>query len=313
MTRRFQPRIRILLSTYNGMRFLEAQLLSLLDQDYPRLEIRIRDDGSTDGTAERLDGFRLAHPRTDIAIARGPNLGVVGSYLSLLAQPALPDTWFAFCDQDDVWLPEKLERAVAALARSGDPERALYCSAVRYVDADLRPIGESAPPRYLDLANAVVENRVVGCTALLGPALRRRMLEARADDMLMHDWWAYLVASAFGQVMFDPCPTVLYRQHGTNVSGWERTEIARLTGRARELAARRSLGNPGLRSLRQARAFLDTYRAELSPEQCRLVAELAEIRDRPWRRLGYALAPRVHRSRRIDDAVLRLLIALGRY
>jgi glycosyltransferase involved in cell wall biosynthesis len=309
------PPVRVLLSTYNGERYLQAQLDSLVAQDYPNMSIVIRDDGSTDRTLGLLEAFAAQQPNTHLYI--GDNLGAAGSFLHLLACPAPPGAFFAFCDQDDVWLPGKVGRAVDVLCRQSRPDLTLYFSRLEYVDSVLNRIGTSPPPRHLDFANAVVENHMAGCTQVFGFGVRKRMLEADPGEVAMHDWWAYLVATAFGSVVFDPTPSILYRQHDANVSQWERSSFTRARRRAEEFLRRWQSSRPGFRSLNQAAAFHDTYGAALPEEKAALIRRLIALRPSNGgtfvRRLHYALSCEVHRNRRLDDLVMRSLIVLGQH
>lgn len=209
-------RVVVLMSTYQGTRYVVEQLRSILAQLPPGGHIIVRDDGSTDGTADTIDA--LGDPR--IMVSRGPNIGFARSFLTLLAQAPDDVDMVMLADQDDVWLPHKIQRAWDHLAPlAGTP--ALYCSRLQLVDAQLKPIGltplRQRPPSF---DNALAENIVTGCTAAMTPSAVA--LVRQCGDMSMihfHDWWCYLVVAALGRVVYDPEPTVLYRQHGGNVIG----------------------------------------------------------------------------------------------
>lgn len=226
----------ILLAVWNGARFLPAQLASLQDQrDVPPPLLFWRDDGSTDGSPDIVQawasGSKLEVRRlTEPAGRLGPTQG----FMALLA--AAPDDadYYAFCDQDDVWLPDKCARAAAALRAIPASRPAIYCARQRVVGRDLQPIGLSAlPSRPPGFANALVQNIVTGCTAALNPAARRLLMAAPSPPAgQIHDWWAYLVVTAAGgEVIVDPEPALLYRQHGANSIGaepglWRRVQRA---------------------------------------------------------------------------------------
>ncbi len=216
-------RVVVLMSTYQGARYVVEQLRSILDQLPPGGRIVVRDDGSTDGTPNTI----LALNDGRITLTRGPNIGFARSFLTLLAEAPEDTDMVMLADQDDVWLPHKIQRAWDHLAPlAGAP--ALYCSRLQLVDAQLRPIGltplRKRPPSF---QNALAENIVTGCTAAMNPAAVK--LVCQCGDVALihfHDWWCYLVVAAFGTVVYDPKPSVLYRQHGGNVigmgSGWGR-------------------------------------------------------------------------------------------
>lgn len=209
-------RVVVLMSTYNGEQFVVQQLRSILEQLPADGRILVRDDGSTDATVERVQGVGDSR----ISVVRGDNLGFAASFLRLLSGVPADSRMIMFADQDDVWLPTKVERAWKALAALPDTA-ALYCSAQMLADERLRPLHATQRwPIKPSFQNALSENIVTGCTAALNPAAIALLRQAGVPDQVrFHDWWMYLVVSAFGAVIFDPEPTLLYRQHGANQIG----------------------------------------------------------------------------------------------
>lgn len=210
------PRVTVLMSTYQGEAFVAQQIESILAQLPPGGRLVIRDDGSTDQTVERVRG--IGDPR--IEITAGINLGFAHSFLTLLSNVQDDVDIVMLADQDDVWLPEKIERACRAMQGHED-EPTFYFSRLRLVDRELRTLGET--PRWRrgpSFSNALCENIATGCTIALNAKGVR--LVARYGDVrkiYFHDWWIYLVMSALGRVIMDDTPTILYRQHGANVIG----------------------------------------------------------------------------------------------
>jgi len=209
-------RVVILMSTYNGERFVEEQLGSILVQLPPNGRVIVRDDGSTDQTIARILAF--GDPR--VAIIRGENIGFARSFLTLMAMAPLDADMYMLSDQDDVWLPFKIERAWNHL-KAYTEQPALYCSRMQLVTAHLEPIQLSVSwPRQPSFSNALTENIVTGCTAAFTlSALNLAKVAGDTSQIYFHDWWLYLVVSAFGKVLIDHEPTILYRQHGKNVIG----------------------------------------------------------------------------------------------
>jgi len=228
------PHIAILLSTWNGATFLPDQLASFLRLSGPEWRLYWRDDGSDDRSADIVRAF-AAGPGSGLVVERNDNRGRVGitaSFLTLL-RLAPKGVVVAFADQDDVWLPEKLTRGLAALARVSEGTPALYCARQSLVNATLRPIKLSAtitePPGF---PQALTQNIATGCTVMLNPDAVRLIAASREPPLTLHDWWAYLVVTAAGgRVLIDDEPTVLYRQHGGNAVGvplspWKRATAA---------------------------------------------------------------------------------------
>ena len=172
--------VRILMGTHNGEAYLPDQLESFAAQTWPNWSLLVSDDGSRDGTRALVADFATRHPERLIELHDGPGNGAADNFLSLLHRSvrANPEAMVAFSDQDDVWLPVKLERAARWLARHGAREgRALawVCRTV-LTDEHLKPIGESRyhvrPP---DFGNALVQNILAGNTIVLSPAAAELM------------------------------------------------------------------------------------------------------------------------------------------
>lgn len=302
--------LAVVMATYNGDRFLAAQLDSILAGTLRPDLVLLRDDGSADATPAIIDKYRAARPGLVRLLPAGPRLGAAGSFLHLLA--SLPeDTRFAaLADQDDIWLPERLARARAALEAAGETAPALYCARQILVDAAGRELRLSPlwrrPPSF---RNALVENIVTGCTAMLNrPALdlvRGRPL----PDVAFHDWWLYLaVTGAGGRVIFDPEPALRYRQHGGNVTGGVVSLRDDLARRARRLAA----GASGSVIRANARA-LAAAGLPLTAENGRVLRAFADLLARPSpRRFTAFRALGLYRQRALDTAILHALFLLGR-
>jgi hypothetical protein len=256
----------ILLSIYNGELFLTAQLHSFLAQTHHDWTLYWRDDGSTDSSVELVREFaaEIGEKRC-ISPAVESRRQITRSFMALLRaarQGAAP--YFAFSDQDDVWLPEKLERGIAALERVPPGQPALYCAQRIVVNTTLHQTGEPGPLRRPPgFPAALTQNIAPGCTMMLNRAAADLVLASAPPDSVWHDWWCYvIVAAAGGRILADPEPAVLYRQHGNNCVGephvWWR----------RGIAALRRGPKPFMRMLRQHVATLQA-RPELLTEDTR--------------------------------------------
>ncbi len=254
------PRVIVLMSTYQGARFVREQLQSILSQLTPQGRVIVRDDGSSDRTADEVAA--LDDPRVTLTV--GTNLGFGQSFLTLLAQAPPDADMVMFSDQDDVWLPDKIERAWRHLAPLGATP-GLYGSSQMLVDAELRPLHATPPwPRGPSLANALTENIITGCTAALNrPAVDLLQRAGVPGGVHFHDWWLYLVVSAFGTVVYDNQPALLYRQHGGNVIGHGGGWFGRQWGMVRFLLRNDWVGIVQ----RQVGAFLKHYGESLPPQK----------------------------------------------
>lgn len=230
--------VTILMGLYNGAAHLDAQLQSIAGQDHGDWRLILSDDGSRDDTMDRAQRFAESWPQGRVTLLQGPRQGFAGNYLAMLRNLPQPAGWLAFADQDDVWLPDKMGRAMAALrAAVADPERdlGLYCSRTWIVGDDLggRRLSR-ARPRPPGFLNALVQNIAAGNTIVVTPAAARLLAAAawRTGAVVAHDWWAYqLITGAGGVVVHDDRPSLLYRQHGGNSIGSNdglRSKLARI-------------------------------------------------------------------------------------
>lgn len=263
--------VAILLATRNGARFLARQLDSYGEQTLADWQVLASDDGSDDDTPAILERFRRDHPGR-VTLVQGPQTGAAGNFLSLIRQ-APPAGYTAFSDQDDLWLPGKIARAVAMLSGLPPDRPALYASRVTICDAALRRLRLSpAPDRPPGFRNALVQNILHGHSIVLNRAAMALLRRAagRGPQVVMHDWWAYqVVTGAGGRIVFDDESHVLYRQHGGNQVGGG-PDVA---GRLMRLRARRQAHwmTATLAALAQADDLM-------SPDHRALLARIAQAR-----------------------------------
>jgi glycosyltransferase involved in cell wall biosynthesis len=298
--------VQILLSTYNGARYLKPLMESLLAQDVPDVEILVHDDGSSDNTTGLL--HRYATTYKNVKVVFGPHLGFSRSFFTLLEIASPTADYLALCDQDDVWREDKVSRAVACLSQCPSEIPALYCSRLAVVDENLQPLKYSdVPRRGLSFRNALVENQVPGCTILLNQATRRPLTRI-PSACVSHDWWIYLVVSAFGTLVYDEEPRILYRRHASNVFGVSTGKIDMWKVKVRQFLK----DGKCKRIVKQAEEFRRMYGTVLSDEHRKVLEDFLESRKRLWDRLHYALACDVYRQSLRDHYLLKARIALDR-
>lgn len=272
--------VSVVIATYNGERYLRAQLDSILDQTYRNLEIVVCDDRSKDGTADILQeyaqGAGIKWHRNEERLGPAQNFGRAIS----LAR----GDYVAFSDQDDVWKPTKIETSVSAmveLENSGDPDvPILVFTDLTLVDEQLRTIADSyyghmgRNPRLNTLNRILAGNIVAGCGALAN----RKLIDLAMPiprEAIMHDSWLALVASTLGKLRYVDVPTVLYRQHANNTVGGVRTLLHQKAGRALSLRFDNAHYRQALIVPRypQARALLDRHRERITPDKRALMLE----------------------------------------
>ncbi len=228
--------VAILLASCNGEPFIREQLQSILDQDHTNWSLWISDDGSTDGTRDCVDEFCSAHPTRSIDVRSGPCLGSMHNFLSLLCDPKISSDYFSIADQDDLWLPGKLTRALNLIEAAPDGP-VLYGSRTIIAAACLREIGRSPQFRRTpDFRNALVQNIAGGNTMVMNRAARDIVVKAGLKTgAVCHDWWLYqLISGAGGTVIYDSEPSLFYRQHDRNQIGSNMSWSARI-GRLRAM------------------------------------------------------------------------------
>jgi len=224
--------IHILLATYQGAPHLSQQLASIAAQTHKEWLLWASDDGSTDGTVELLHAFAHSHP-TRVKLLCGPRQGAARNFFSLIHDIDDIGTHdlVAFCDQDDVWLPDKLARAAQWHSACAGPEQpGLYMARTTITNSALHPLGHSRMPRTLGIGNALVENVAGGNSMVFNRALLQTLRRIQPAHMVLHDWSAYLTAAACGaRMVYDEKPCLLYRQHAANVvgaaPGWRRRAL----------------------------------------------------------------------------------------
>lgn len=214
-------KVNILMSTYNGQQFLAEQIRSIQEQSYTDWTLFIRDDGSSDNTKEILKDFEHQDSRIHLIDSdKSDNLGVIKSFHKLVNHDRAD--YYFFSDQDDVWLPNKLELSLKeAQNYLADLPLMVYMD-LKVVNQDLEIMTESMVKSQSHHANTelvqeLTENTVTGGVAMINHALAEMWQET--DDILMHDWYLALLASAFGNLVFIDQPGELYRQHSDNVLG----------------------------------------------------------------------------------------------
>ncbi|MCI7678181.1 MAG: glycosyltransferase family 2 protein [Streptococcus orisratti] len=214
-------KVNILMSTYNGEKFLTEQIESIRQQTVTDWTLYIRDDGSSDKTPEIIKDFVAQDGRICfINVDDRENFGVIKNFYTLLKH-SRADYYF-FSDQDDIWLPNKLEVTLAEAEKYDETKPLLIYTDLKIVDQKLNVLHESMIKTQSDHANTqlvqeLTENTVTGGTAMINHVLAD--LWTTYDRLLMHDWYLALVASSMGNLVYIDQPTELYRQHEANVLG----------------------------------------------------------------------------------------------
>ncbi|KNZ42542.1 glycosyltransferase family 2 protein [Acetobacterium bakii] len=209
-------KVQVLLSTFNGQEYLDDQIKSLILQEGVRVEILVRDDGSSDNTIPMLIEWES---KGVLSWYNGDNMKPAKSFMNLIQNSPKSD-YYAFCDQDDIWDKDKLKVAVSFLEKFDDKEPGLYFSNTRLVDYNLNLIKSNKHNPKITLGSALIFYCATGCTELFNHALIEVIRKHDYVKNNSHDNWIYKVCLAIGgNVVFDEIPHISYRQHGNNYTG----------------------------------------------------------------------------------------------
>jgi len=225
--------VNILLATYNGEKFLQDQLASIVNQSYTEWRLYISDDGSTDATNDIIQNFQNKYCDKVFVLKNAiPFKNAKDNFINLVNRT--DGDLFLFCDQDDVWQEDKLYNMISKYQSLPDYNKkrpVLMHSDLIVVDAELKIIA----PSFMKFANInpcfnypksyLIQNNVTGCTMLINDVLRDLFVaclnkcKSLQKDIIMHDWFFALIAAYFGEVHFVNTKDIFYRQHGSNVVG----------------------------------------------------------------------------------------------
>ena len=305
------PHVAVLMATYNGAEFLPEQLNSLAAQTHENWRLWVSDDGSADATFGILRCYQDAWGADKLRLLAGPRRGFQANFLQLTAQADISADYYAWSDQDDVWLPEKLARALENLKPFEPEQPVLYCARTILTDRHGQPCGLSPlmnrrPPSFV---NALVQSLAGGNTMVFNQAARKLIVSGNSAMPVSHDWWAYLVVSGSGgRVIYDHEPLIKYRQHDSNLIGSNKSLKARWL-RLRKLFAGtlKRYTDLNLASLQEVSFFL-------TPDNRRNLETLAALRQsrNPIKRFGQFRAAGFHRQTAPQQTTAYLAVLLGR-
>lgn len=294
-------RVQVLLSTYNGEQYVKEQIDSILQQSV-QVELLIRDDGSTDNTISILQEYEKNY--SNIKVHYGTNVGVIDSFFTLVSLANKEDfSYFALADQDDVWLPNKLKRAIWLLEKKGG---LVYCSDKKLVDENLShlPTGVLYNKVKTEFGNALVENMCTGCTCVINKELLSLLQVGKPEFTVMHDFWIYLVGTCFGKVVYDKKSYILYRQHGKNELGAASSLIESYKRRIKNFRKYRG------QLTKQAASFLRIYGEILPEDKKELLIDFLESKYNKDKRKKILRERKLFRQRKQDMFIMRQLLRL---
>lgn len=267
--------VTVLLAVYNGEKYLKAQIDSLLNQTVKDIKIIIRDDGSTDNSPFVINEYCEKYPQIVSKLSGKATGSAKCNFAELLYN--CDDDYIMFCDQDDVWLPQKVEKTIAAMKLAEGENRetpVLVHSDLKVVDQDLNVISNSffefqrLNQDSITLPKLLVQNYVTGCTVMINRALKQKCGKI-PNECAMHDWWLALAAQLFGKIVCLNEPLMLYRQHSGNQVGAKASYGIALI--KRKLATLNKVRENYNATYSQAHAILEKYADKIENQERKLI------------------------------------------
>lgn len=300
-----EKKVKVLLSAYNGEKYIQEQVDSILQQTYTNLELYIRDDGSKDRTLKVLEQYENDER---VHVIQGENKGFIKSFFELVRQCGDAD-YFAFADQDDVWLPEKMAMAVEMLEREDRDKPLLYFSNYDFYDGQMNFKGHGKLPSMKpSFHNAVVDCLTLGFNSVFNKKAHDLMAAHIPQHSCGHDWWTYMVCSGMGEVIFDERVTVKYRRHEKNVSAGGMDFIKFQIWRFKKFFVNDYFSN----IRKQMQEFYEVYAEKLSWEDRKLLYLFSRQKYSLKNAFKKVFYPKRFRCGILDEMFVRFICLIGK-
>ena len=300
-------KVNVLLSAYNGEKYINEQIDSILNQTWKNITLYVRDDGSTDGTMDILKDYES---KGQIVLIEGKNVGFIESFFDLMLYCGDAD-YYAFADQDDYWLPEKIGNAIEMMNLEDNEKPLLYFSNYDFCNSDLKFVSHSSPVGHkveTSFANSLVDCTPLGFNMVFNDAARKCVISRKPKYSCGHDWWMYMVCQGLGTVIYDDRVSVKYRRHGNNVSIGGKGFISSLKWRFNKFFV-----NNYFASVRKMiREFAYYYQYDLKPEDRKILVLLAQKKYNPLIAIRKAFYFTRFRRNIADEIFVRIIFLLGK-
>lgn len=297
-----EKKVAVIMSTYNGEKFVREQLDSIVNQTYKNVEIVVRDDGSSDGTVEIIKEYQKKY--NNIKLHEGENLGFIKSFFELLK---LADAdYYSYADQDDVWMENKIELAVEELNKLDDSKPNMVFGNSDYYNEEMKFIGKGEKNKKYSFLKALFACCGQGMTMTVNKKTREMIIENTPKSCFFHDWWTYLLCIGLGNVAYNNVTTVKYRRRKENATSEGQGYIRLLIWRIKNL-----LLKDGMQDIKQQMLnFKDYYYYQLSKENRQIIDLFSSDYsfENSFRKAFY---PKRMRNRIVDEIMLRIVFLLG--
>ena len=298
-----EKKVAVVMSTYNGEKYIKEQLDSILNQTYKNIDIVIRDDGSKDNTVKIIESYQKKF--SNIKLITGKNLGFIKSFFELLR--LVEAGYYAYADQDDVWMPNKIELAVEELNKLDDRKPNMAFGNSDYYDENMNLINEGEKYRKYSFRMALFACVTQGMTMTINKTTRDFIVKNPPKTCFFHDWWTYLICIGMGNIAYSNVTVVKYRRMKTNATvegqGYFRLFIWRI---------KNLLMNDGIKDIkRQMLNYKKIYYNKLSDQDKKELDLFSKEKYNFFTSLKKMFYPKRLRSRIIDDIMLRILFLIG--
>lgn len=296
-------KITILMSTYNGEKYLEEQLESLLLQENVKINILVRDDGSSDNTKKILNKYQK---NEKLKWYTGKNLKPAWSFMDLIYNAPKSD-YYAFSDQDDYWLKDKLSIALKELEKFDNSKPCLYYGRPRLVDANLNPIAnpKSSLHCMTKFSEAIINSNATGCTMVFNNELCKMIKMTNPNYIDMHDSWIHKVCIiSNGNICFDKDVHILYRQHDNNVIGIKKSFLRTVKLKINSLTKKERKRSKVIKSL------YDCYSSKMSDEDKKLALLVINYDKNILNRLKLLFCFKIHTKYLLRNICYRAAVLL---
>lgn len=297
-------KVAVIMSTYNGEKYIREQIDSILAQTYKNIDIYVRDDGSTDKTVEILKEYEKDG---NIKLFLGENLGFIKSFFKCLSL-CNDASYFAYCDQDDVWIENKIQMAVDDLSSVDSNIPILWFSNSDYYDMDMNFLAHADSNKKYNFRNSLVECVSQGMTMIINSKTRNIILENLPQNSLYHDWWTYMICSGFGNIIYNKEPLVKYRRHGNSVTAEGKNNLELLTWRIKKFF----VGDSLRQIKKQLIEYQNLYANNLKDEDKKLLKLFTNEKYSLINAIKKTFYPKRFRRKIIDEIMLRCIFLIGK-
>lgn len=296
-------KVAVILSTYNGEKYLEEQIDSILGQTYKNLDLIIRDDGSKDKTISIIKKYLKNNK--NIKLVEGENLGFIKSFYKLLEDNEDYD-YYAFADQDDIWENEKIEYLINEMKNENNEKPNLVFSDFDYYDENLNFLKQGPRNRMFCFENSLVECVSPGMTMMINKTARNILIANQSSNSLFHDWWCYMICSAFGNVKYVKKSLVKYRRLNKSVTAEGNGFFALFKWRIKQLVFQGGMKKIKLQILDYKKMFYEDI-----DEKYKKILDLFSDEYNFKKSVKKAFYLKRFRRKIIDEILVRILFLIG--